>query len=69
MAATYLDDTALHLEAESAVVRIAQSIGADHPERCQEILAQVIEKTQNQTIRGQAQDVINQLKGAEAAPK
>ncbi len=69
MAATYLDDTALHLEAESAVVRIAQSIGADHPERCQDILGQVIEKTQNQTIRGQAQDVVNQLKGAEAAPK
>lgn len=69
MAATYMDDDTLHLEAESAVVRISQRIGADHPDRCQEILGQVIEKTQNETIRGQAQDVIKQLKGAEAAPK
>ena len=43
--------------------------GADHPDRCKEILGQVIEKTQNETIRGQAQDVIKQLKGAEAAPQ
>ena len=69
MAATYMDDETLRLEAESAVVRIAQNIGADHPERCKEILGQVIKKTQNETIRGQAQEVINQLKGAEAAPK
>jgi len=69
MAAGYMDDDTLHLEAESAVVRIARRIGADHPDRCKAILGQVVEKTQNETIRGQAQEVINHLKGAEAAPK
>lgn len=69
MAAEYLKDESLQLEAESAVVRIAQDIHADYPEPCKEMLAKVIENTKNETIRGQAQDVINQLEDAEVAPK
>ena len=69
MAAAYLDDEALLLEAESATVRIAQSIHADHPERCKEVLGKVIKNTKNEAIREQAQEVINQLEGVEVAPR
>ena len=68
MAVKYMDDAVLSLEAESAVVRIAQRIGADHRDRCKEVLGRVIAKTKNETIRGQAQAAINQLDGVEPAP-
>jgi len=69
MALGFLDDDALALEAGSAVVRIAQTLSANQPEPCKKALAQVIENTKNETIRGQAQDLLDRLNGAEVAPK
>jgi hypothetical protein len=58
LAAGYLDDLALHLEAELAAVRIAQAIQASYPQRTKEVLQKVIQGTQNDTLREQAQQVI-----------
>lgn len=69
MAVEYMADETLRLEAESAIVRIARNLIADHPDRCKAILEQVIQKTKNETIREQAQAVIDQLKAAEATPQ
>jgi len=60
--AGYFDDVALHLEAESAAVRIAQAIVATQPQQVKEVLARVIAGTKNDTIRTQAQEVIQQIK-------
>lgn len=65
MASTHLDDPSLQLEAASAVVRIAAQIGAAHPEPCKEALNKVIESTENEAIRGQAQAVLEKLDAAE----
>jgi len=62
MAAEYLDDLALHLEAESAAVRIAQSIYGGYPQRTKEVLQKVLQGTKNDTIREQAQQIIGQLR-------
>jgi len=69
MAMGYLSDGTLALEAESAVVRIARLLGPDQPEPCKKALAQVIGNTKNETIRGQAQELLDQLNGVEVAPK
>lgn len=60
MAAEYLDDLALHLEAESAAVQIAQSIYGSYPQRTREVLQKVLQSTKSDTIREQAQQVIGQ---------
>jgi HEAT repeat protein len=62
MAAGYLDDVALHLEAESAAVRMAPAVAAANPQRVKEVLQKVIQGTENDTIREQAQQVISQIK-------
>jgi HEAT repeat protein len=62
MAASYLDDASLQTEAESAVVKIAGSIFRTHQEPCKGALNKVMERTKNEHIRQQAQDVLNQLK-------
>lgn len=62
MAAGYLDDVALHLEAESAAVRIAPAVVAAQPQRVKEVLQKVIQGTKNDTIREQAQQIIEQIK-------
>ncbi len=59
MAAQYLDDTALQVEAESAVVRIAEKIQEVHRQECRELLARVVRNTKNQTLREQAQGMID----------
>ncbi len=69
MVGGYLKDEVLHLEAESAAVQIAQSLGAKHPQPCKDVLAKVIESTKNETIRERAQEVVKQLAGAPSAPK
>lgn len=61
MAADYLDDLALHLEAESAAVQIAQGIFASNPQRVKEVMTKVIQGTKQDAIRQQAQEVINQI--------
>jgi len=62
MAAGYLEDVALHLEAESAAVRIAPAVVAANPQRVKEVLQKVIQGTQNDAIRARAQQIISQIK-------
>jgi hypothetical protein len=62
MAAGYLDDVALHLEAESAAVRIAPAVATANPQRVKEVLQKVIQGTKNDTIREQAQQIVSQIK-------
>jgi HEAT repeat protein len=62
MAAGYLDDLALHLEAESAAVRIAPAVVAANPQRVKEVLQKVIQGTKNDAIREQAQQIVSQIK-------
>jgi len=69
MAVAYLKDNTLTLEAESAVVRIARTLGAEKPAPCTDALGKVIANTKNETIREQAQELVNQLKGGQVAPK
>jgi HEAT repeat protein len=58
MAAAYLDDVTLYLEAESAAVRIGQAIYADYPQQTTEVLQKVIKGTKNDAIRRQAEEVL-----------
>jgi HEAT repeat protein len=62
MAAGYLDDLALHLEAESAAVRIGQAMVGSEPQRVKEVLQKVIAGTQNDALREQAQQIVEQIK-------
>jgi HEAT repeat protein len=62
MAAGYLDDVALHLEAESAAVRIAPAVVAANSQRVKEVLQKVIQGTKNDTIREQAQQIVAEIK-------
>jgi hypothetical protein len=61
MAAQYLDDLPLHLEAESAAVQIAQGTYGSDPARVKEVLAKVIAATKQDAVRQQAQEIINQI--------
>jgi len=60
MAAQYLDDLTLHLEAESAAVRIARATAGSDPQRTKEVLQKVIQGTKNDTLRQQAQQILDQ---------
>ena len=62
MVAGYLDDVALHLEAESAAVRIAPAVVATNPQRVKEVLQKVVQGTKSETIRQQAQEIVGQIK-------
>jgi HEAT repeat protein len=66
MVTGYLDDPVLKLEAESAAVQLARTLGAKHPQQCKDVLAKVIAGTGNDTIRQRAQDALKQLDGAPA---
>ncbi|MEN6577854.1 MAG: HEAT repeat domain-containing protein [Phycisphaerales bacterium] len=61
MAAQYLDDLPLHLEAESAAVQIAQGTYGADPARTKEVLAKVIAATKQEAARQQAQEILNQI--------
>jgi HEAT repeat protein len=63
MAAAYLDDLALHLEAEMAAVQIAQGTYTSDPQRTKEVLAKVIAGTQQDSLRQQAQELIGLIEG------
>ncbi len=58
MAAAYLDDLALHQEAESAAVQIARGTYTTDPQRTREVLAQVIQVTKQESLSQQAQEII-----------
>lgn len=61
MAAEYLDELALHQEAEMAAVRIAQRICGSYPRQCKDVLAKVMETTQSETVGERAREVLEQL--------
>ncbi len=60
MAAQYLDDVTLHLEAELAAVQIAKATAGGDPQRTKEVLQKVIQSTKNDALREQAQQIIKQ---------
>jgi len=59
MAAGYLDDEALSVEAGVAVVNIAGGIYADYPEQAKEMLNRIIKTTKIDSLREQAQELLN----------
>lgn len=59
MAAGYLDDETLSIEAGVAVINIAGGIYADYPEQAKNMLNQIIKTTKSDSLREQAQEVIN----------
>jgi len=61
MATAYLEDESLSREAEYAVVKIAEGIGADFPELAKETLKKTIERTKNGTLREQAQKILDRM--------
>jgi hypothetical protein len=61
MAAGYFDDETLSVEAGAAVINIAGGIYADYPEQAKDTLNQVIKTTKNDSLRQQAQELINNI--------
>jgi HEAT repeat protein len=61
MAAEYLDDLALHMEAESAAVQIAQATCGTDPQRTKEVLEKVVQATKQEALRQQAREILNQI--------
>jgi HEAT repeat protein len=61
MAATCLQDSALQQEAEVAVVKIAEGIYGSYPEKTKEVLGKVMQTSKSDSLREQAQNVINQI--------
>jgi HEAT repeat protein len=61
MAAEYLDDSALCFEAELAVVKIASDIYHSFGQQTKQILQKVIQTTESDTLRQQAQEIINKI--------
>ena len=58
MAAGYLDDEALSVEAGAAVINIAGGIYADYPEQVKEMLNRIIKTTKSESLREQAQELL-----------
>lgn len=67
MAAGYLDDPALHLEAEAAAVQIAGNLRISHPQQALSMLERVLKATANETIRRQAQETMDRIQGRDSA--
>ena len=61
MAADYLEDKALYSEAEIAVVKIAAAAHGSNPQQTRAVLQKVIQISKNDSLRQQAQEVINQI--------
>ncbi len=61
MAGEYLDNASLQVEAESAVVRIAEQIHEQHPQQSRQALERVAKNTKNETLREQAQNAIDRM--------
>ncbi|MEA3224371.1 MAG: HEAT repeat domain-containing protein [Planctomycetota bacterium] len=61
MATAYLEDESLSREAEYAVVKIAEGIGADFPELAKDTLKKIIKATKNNTLREQAQESLDKM--------
>ncbi|HCO96707.1 MAG TPA: hypothetical protein DIU00_22675 [Phycisphaerales bacterium] len=65
MAAGYLDDETLSVEAGAAVINIAGGIYADYPEQAKDTLNRIIKTTKNDSLRQQAQELINNIEQSE----
>jgi HEAT repeat protein len=65
MAAGYLNDKVLSVEAGAAVVNIAGGIYADNPEQAKNMLNQVMKTTKSDSLRQQAQELINNFEQSE----
>lgn len=61
MATAYLDDETLSREAEYAVVKIAEGIHAESPDVAKDTLKKIIARTKNDTLREQAQEVLDKM--------
>jgi len=61
MAAGYLDDETLSVEAGAAVINIAGGIYADYPEQAKDMLNRIIKTTKSESLRQQAQEFINNI--------
>ena len=66
MAAGYLDDENLSVEAGAAVFNIAGGIYADYPEQATDMLNQIIKTTKSDSLRQQAQELINNIEQGDA---
>jgi HEAT repeat protein len=66
MAAGYLDDEALSVEAGAAVINIAGGIYADCPEQVKDMLNRLIKTTKNDSLRQQAQELMDNIEQADA---
>ncbi len=61
MAGKYLDQAALSQEAAAAVVEIAEAIYSDYPEETRALLEKIVTETESESIRSDAQDVLEDL--------
>ncbi len=61
MAAACLQDSSLHQEAEIAVVKIAEGIYGSYPDQTKEVLGKILQTSKSDSLREQAQNVINQI--------
>jgi HEAT repeat protein/type 1 glutamine amidotransferase len=62
MAAAYLDNEALQEEAGAAVVKIAESTLKSNPDKTKAVLEKVLKTTKSNSLREQAQELINKIK-------
>jgi hypothetical protein len=66
MAAGYLDDESLFVEAGAAAINIAGGIYADYPEQATDMLNRIIKTTKSDSLRQQAQELINNIEQGDA---
>jgi HEAT repeat protein len=66
MAAGYLDDEVLSVEAGAAVINIAGGIYTDYPEQAKDMLNQIIKTTKIDSLREQAQELIDKIEEGDA---
>jgi len=66
MAADYLDDESLFVEAGTAVINIAGGIYTDYPEQVADKLDRIIKTTKSDSLRQQAQELINNIEQGDA---
>jgi HEAT repeat protein len=62
--AGYLQDKALLKEAESATIKVADSIHEQFPRQTRDVLEKIIRTTTNEALQKQAQEIINKIDGS-----
>ena len=68
MAVGYMEDEDLQQEAGFAVVKIADGIHGSYPQKAKDVLTRVLQTAKNESLRQQAQDVMNQIESAKGGP-